>query len=133
MQKGYFSEMIGPLLLTSVYIIRQSEGNNHSSLLRRRCSFWDPTAEWKTDFLQAGAEVLEAPFILQQKQDEIGFLDSCLTWMEYFLITVRNKKLIWPTFLKFQFGYVKRDPEAIWTLRLRFTSVPVTKQMFMFM
>ena len=88
MQKGYFSEMTGPLLLTSVYIIRQSEGNNRSSLLRRRRSIWDPTAEWKTDFLQAGAEVLEAPFILQQNQDEIGFLDSRLTWMECFLISV---------------------------------------------
>lgn len=45
----------------------------------------------------------------------------------------KQNKLIWPTFLKFQFRYIKQDPEAIWTLRLGFASVPVTKQMFMFM
>ncbi len=62
---------MGPLLLTSAYIIKQSEGNNHSSLLRRLRCFGDLAAEWKTDFLQAGVEVLEALFTLQQKEDEI--------------------------------------------------------------
>lgn len=33
-------------------------------------------AEWKTDFLQAGAELLEALFTLQQKENEIRFFDS---------------------------------------------------------
>lgn len=120
-QKGYFSETIGPLLLTSAFIIKQSEDNNRSSLLRQWCCFGDLAAEWKTNFLQAGAEVLEAVFTLQQKEDKIRLLDSHMIQIWYFLISANDKKLQEERYFIFipiwtKWVCTKPDQEAIWTL-----------------
>lgn len=46
--------MIKTLVLTSVYIIKQSERNNHPSLFRPWCSSGTWFKEWETHLLEGG-------------------------------------------------------------------------------
>ena len=73
--------MLSPLFLTSAYIIKQSKGNNHSSLSRWQRCFGDPEAEWKTDFLQAGTEVSVVMLILKKR---INLNFRCTNYVMFF-------------------------------------------------